>query len=88
MTPGGRPPPRAVEEYVKASQGKGEFFNTDMYMIRARGFPHERAVLQHPVEAPDGARLELWRTDPKDDRYIPAPGDEGVLLGTSAFSLI
>jgi hypothetical protein len=79
---------RAVEAYVKASQGKGEFFNTDMYMIRARGFPHDRAVLQRPVEAPDGARLELWRTDPKDDRYIPGPGDEGVLLSTSAFSLM
>ena len=79
---------RAVQEYVRASQGKPEFFDTDMYMIHATGFPHERAVLQRPLEAPDGARLELWRTDPRDGRHIPAPGDEGVLLSTSAFSLM
>ena len=79
---------RAVEEYVRASQGKAEFFDTGMYMIQVRGFPPKRAVLQRPVAAPDGARLELWRTDPKDDRHIPAPGDEGVLLGTPAFSLM
>lgn len=79
---------RAVEELVRASQGKAEFFDTDMYMIHVKNFPRQRAVLQRPVEAPDGARLKLWRTEPKDDRPIPASGDEGVLLSTSAFSLM
>jgi len=79
---------RAVQEYVRASQGKAEFFDTDMYMIHATNFPHRRAVLQRPLEAPDGARLELWRTDPKDGRHIPGPGDEGVLLSTPAFSMM
>jgi CotH kinase protein len=79
---------RAVEEYVRASQGKAEFFDAEMYMIHAEGFPHQHAVLQRPSEAPDGARLEMWRTDPKDDRHVPPPGDEGVLLSTSSFSLM
>src|ERR1035441_135397 len=69
---------RAVQEYVRASQGKPEFFDTDMYMIHATGFPHERAVLQRPLEAPDGARLELWRTDPRDRKAVVARGRRWV----------
>ncbi len=79
---------RAVTEYVRAAQGKAEFFETDMYMIQTEGFPHEHAVLQRPLAAPDGARLGLWRTDPEDGRPIPPPGDEGVLLSTPTFTLM
>ncbi len=79
---------RAIEDYVRASEGKPEFFDTDMYMFHITGFPHQSGVLEHAVEAPHGARLEMWRTDRDDDRHIPPPSHEGVLFGTSAFSLM
>jgi hypothetical protein len=79
---------RAIEEFIRASQGKPEFFDTGMYMFHVTGFPHERGVLVRPAGAPDGARLELWRTDPADSRHIPPPGGEGVLFSTSAFALM
>jgi len=59
-----------------------------MYMVHVRNFPHERLVLQAPVKSSGNARLEVWTTDPKDNRHIPPPSDEGVLFGTSAFSVM
>jgi hypothetical protein len=78
----------AIQDYVRASEGKPEFFETDMYMFHVRGFPRERGVLVRPVESSGDARLALWRTDHKDNRQLPPPGDEGVLFSTPAFSLM
>jgi CotH kinase protein len=70
------------------SDRKEDFFARDMYMVHVRNFPHERLVLQAPVKSSGNARLEVWTTDPKDNRHIPPPSDEGVLFGTSAFSVM
>jgi hypothetical protein len=79
---------QAVTDYQKASRGKDEFFDQDMYMIHVTGFPLEHQVLTDAVPSPDGARLELWRTDPRDQRHIAPCDEEGVLFSTSTFSLM
>jgi len=71
-----------------SSDRKEEFFARDMYMIQVTNFPHEKLVLQTPVKAPANARFEVWTTDPKDNRHIPPPTNEGVLFGTSTFSVM
>ena len=78
---------RAIEDYIRASLGKPEFFDADMYMFHVTGFHPGRGVLTNPVKPGHGARLDVWRTDPADDRHIPAPDAEGVLFSTPAFSL-
>jgi hypothetical protein len=78
---------RAVEDFVKASRGKAEYFEQPMYMVHVSGFRQLRNVMTDPVEASGDARLELWRTDPNDQRHIPPADNEGVLFCTSAFSL-
>ena len=40
---------RAIEDYVRASQGKGEFFEADMYLVRVTGFPLPRRILARPL---------------------------------------
>ena len=35
----------------------------------------------------DGARLEVWKTDPADRRRVPAPDGGGALFSTQAFAL-
>jgi hypothetical protein len=79
---------RAIEDYIRASLGKPEFFDADMYMFHVTGFSPGRGVLTKPVKAGHGARLEVWKTEPADDRHIPPPGAEGTLFSTPAFSLI
>jgi hypothetical protein len=78
---------RAIEDYISASLGKPEFFGADMYMFQVTGFRPGRAVLTEQVKPDHGARLDVWKTDPADDRRIPAPRGGGVLFGSSAFSL-
>jgi hypothetical protein len=77
----------AIEEYIGASLGKPEFFGTDMYMFHVTGFRPGRGVLTEQVRPGHGARLHVWKTDPADDRRIPAPPGGGVLFGSSALSL-
>jgi hypothetical protein len=71
-----------------AARAKDEFFGTEMYMFHITGFPQKPGVLTRQADAPDGARLDVWRTDPADDRHIPSPGAEGVAFSTPGFSLI
>ena len=78
---------RAIEDYVRASQGKGEFFDVDMYMVRVMGLRLPRRILARPLTSAGNYQLELWRTDPEDDRHIPPPSHEGVLFSASDFSL-
>ena len=70
-----------------ASPGKPEFFRGDMYMFRVAGFRPGRRVLTEPTKPAQGARLDVWRTDPGDRRRVPAPGGEGVVFSTTAFAL-
>jgi CotH kinase protein len=84
LTPAGR----VVQDYLAASKGKAEFFEQDMYMIHVTGWPPGCFTPDEPVESLGDARLELWRTDPRDDRHLPPPDQEGVLLSTSTFSLM
>jgi CotH kinase protein len=67
--------------------GKPEFFGADMYMFRVTGFRPGRGVITEPARPPDGARIDVWRTDPRDRRRVPAPGREDVLFSTTAFAL-
>jgi hypothetical protein len=78
---------RAIEDYVLASQGRHEFFDVDMYMVNVMGLRLPRRVLARPLTSAGNYRLELWRTDPEDQRHIPPPTGEGVLFSTSEFSL-
>jgi hypothetical protein len=85
----GRPTPvgRAIEDYVRASQGKDDFFDVDMYMVRVTGPPVPRRIPARPLISAGNYRLELWRTDPEDHRPIPPADGEGVLFSTSEFSV-
>src|SRR5215813_3767390 len=78
---------RAVEDFIGASLGKQEFFEADMYMFHVAGFRPGRRVLIEPVKPADGARLDVWKTDPADHRRIPALGTGGVLFSSQAFTL-
>jgi CotH kinase protein len=83
--PGGRMDTAAATTH--AGPAKEEFF-AGMYVFHITGFPQQPGVLLRQAVAPEGARLEVWRTAPADDRHIPGPGAEGVLFSTPAFSLI
>jgi hypothetical protein len=78
---------QAIEDFVKASRGKAEYFEQPMHMVHVSGFGEHGQVLTDPVKASGNARLELWRTDPEDQRHIAPAGDEGVVFCTSTFSL-
>ncbi len=67
--------------------GKPEFFGADMYMFHVTGFRPGRGVLTEPVKPAHGARLDVWKTDPADDRHIPGPDGRGFVFSTPAFSL-
>lgn len=67
---------------------KDEFFAANMHMFHITGFPQQPGVLTRHADAPQGARLDVWRTDPADDRHIPGPAAEGVALSTPSFSLV
>jgi CotH kinase protein len=79
---------KAVEDYRAASRGKQEFFDQAMYLVDVTGWPADQMQPEDPVEAPAGARLGLWATDPRDARHLPPAGREGVLLATTTFSLM
>ena len=66
---------------------KADFFDASMHMIHVTGFPRRQGVLVHPVEAPQGARLDVWRTDPADERHISGPSGEGAVFSARTFSL-
>jgi CotH kinase protein len=78
---------RAIEDYARASLGQQEFFDADMYMVHVTGFHPGRGVLTEPVRPAGGATLDVWKTDPADDRHIPAPGRGGALFSTRAFTI-
>src|SRR5204862_1207933 len=67
-----------VDETKQATHAKDEFFSAGMYVFHVTGFPPPPDVLTRKAEAPPGARLDVWRTDPASDRHIPGPGTEGV----------
>src|SRR4029450_2083000 len=77
----------AIEDYISASLGKPEFFGTDMFMFHVTGFRPGRDVLTERGKPGHGARLDVWKTDPADDRRIPAPPGGGVLFRSAAFCL-
>jgi len=77
-----------TSEPMRTAHAKDEFFSADMYMFHVTGFPQQPAVRTSKAEAPHGARLDVWRTDPASDRHIPGPGAEGVAFGTPSFSLV
>jgi hypothetical protein len=66
---------------------KDEFYAADMYLFHITGFPQQPGVLQGHVAAPTGARLNVCRTDPADERHIPGPCGAEVMLSTPGFSL-
>ncbi len=70
-----------------AAQEKDAFFGARMHMIHITGFPRQQGVLVHPAEAPKGARLDAWQTDPDDRRHISGSLGEGAAFGTPDFSL-
>ena len=80
---------RDLAERVNQAEGRGdEFFDQDMHLVEVTGWPEEHLEPEEPVEAPDGARLAIWPTDPRDTRHIPPPDEDGILYATTAFSLM
>jgi len=77
---------RAIEDYIGASLGKQEFFDADMYMVHVTGFRPGRGVLTEP-RAADGARVDVWKTDPADRRRVAAQSGGDALFSSEAFSL-
>src|SRR6266498_6119124 len=73
---------------AQAAQAKDEFFAARMYVFHITGFPQQPSVLLSQVDAPHGARLDVWPTDPAEDRQIPSPDAEGILFSTPRFSLV
>ena len=77
-----------MSETAQTAPAKDEFFSGGMYMVHVTGFPQQPGVLTARAEAPRGARLDVWRTDPASGRHIPGPGAGGVEFSTQRFSLI
>ena len=77
-----------MDETTQATHAKDEFFSADIYAFHVTGFPQPPDVLTRKAEAPQGARLDVWRTDPASDRHIPGPGVEGIAFSTAEFSLV
>src|SRR6185312_2640407 len=77
---------RAIEDYIGASLGKQEFFDADMYMVHVTGFRPGRSVLTEPRPA-DGARVDVWKTDPADRRRVAARSGGEALFTSEAFAL-
>ena len=70
-----------------AAQEKDAFFDASMHMIHITGFPRQKGVLVHPVEAPKAARLDAWQTNPDDGRHFSGSLGEGAAFSTPDFSL-
>ena len=81
------PAPAAAPARSAHAQAKDEFFAAGMFMFHITGFPQQPGVLPGQVDAPPGARLDVWHTDPADGQHIPGPGGDGVLFSTPHFSL-
>src|SRR6266702_3940387 len=77
----------ATSGAAHTTSDKDEFFAADMYLFHITGFPQQPGVLPGHVAAPTEARLNVWRTDPADERHIPGPGGAEVMLSTPGFSL-
>ena len=71
---------QAIEDYLKVAVDTDEFFDHPMYAVHVTGWPANAMQPEQPVDAPAGARLEVWRIDPADAQPNPAPGAEGVLF--------
>src|SRR5450755_2171706 len=84
LTPAGH----VVEDYLAASKGKAEFFDQDMYMVHVTGWPPDSSTPEEPVASAGDARLDLWPTDPRDDRRLPPPDRQDIVLSTPTFSLM
>ena len=67
--------------------GQQEFFDADMYIVQITGFHPGRGVLTEPVRPAYGARLDVGKTDPADDRHVPALDRGGALFSTQAFTI-
>ena len=68
------------------AQAKEGFFAAPMHVFHIEGFPQRSDVLTRHERVRD-ARLEVWRTDPADDRHIPGPGAGTSVFSTADFSL-
>ena len=77
-----------TNEAAQSARAKDEFFSADMHMFHVTGFPQQPGVLTKKAEAPQHARLDVWRTDPASSQHIPGPGAEGVEFGAQGFSLV
>src|SRR2546421_888828 len=77
-----------TNEATQTARAKDAFFSAGMHMFHVTGFPQQPGVLTSKAEAPQGARLDVWRTDPASDRHIPGPGPEGVAFSAQSFSLV
>src|SRR3954471_14210723 len=56
----------AVQEFLDVSVGTRDFFDEAMYVIDVTGWPADHLLSDDPVDAPQGARVRVWRTDPAD----------------------
>ena len=76
---------------TRAPSRQDAFFDRAMYVVDVQGWPpglvYPPKPLTEPVVAPDGARLRLWAAHPHDNRHLPPPAADGVLLDTGRFSL-
>jgi len=77
-----------ASEATRTARAKDEFFSGDMHMFHITGFPQQPGVVTNKAHAPQGARLDVWHTDPDSDRHIPGPDGRGVAFGTRDFSLV
>lgn len=69
---------RIVDEYLNSAQNKTEFFAQDMYQVKVTGWPPGVLTADKVMEAPQGARLTLARSDTPDH----------TLLATPSFSMV
>jgi hypothetical protein len=84
QSPAGEPSPASPA----SERDKDRFFAVAMYMVDVTGWPDGQFQPEEPVEAPHGARMALWQTDPADSRHIPPPDGRGVLFASSTFSMV
>lgn len=77
-----------VQEFLDVSIRAADFFDEAMYVAEVTGWPADHLLPDDPFDAPPGARLRVWRTDPLNPRHIPEPGPSGVLFTSGTFSLM
>ena len=79
---------RAVQDYLDASIGKDDLFDTPMRFVEVSGWPEDQLQPEEPVRGSGSSRLSLWQIQAADSRHIPPPGPDGVLFSSSEFSLV